>query len=173
MIAKELKPGSLIRYRNEPFMVVDAKYIKPGNGAGYVETKLKMIRDGRVVRKIFAPSVQLETVLLETKDAKLRSHRDGESIFEGVITGEPVSASHRILGKAIGFIPIGTKVKLYFYDGELLAIDFPKTTPLLVKQLTDNKALLETGAAIKVPSFIKAGDTIVVNPAKGTFLYKL
>jgi elongation factor P len=130
-----------------------------------------MIRDRRVVRTIFAPSVQLESVTLETKDAKLLSREDGNCLFQGLENDQQITVSEKIPGKVLNYIPIGTKAALHYYDGSLLEISFPNTIALLVKQIIDNKALLETGASIKVPDFVKAGDTIIVNTADGAFLY--
>ena len=168
---KELQSGSLIRYRNEAYIVLDAKYIKAGNGAGYVDTKLQMIKDGRVVKKIFAPSVQLETAAKENKEAQYLSHSNGVCFFQ--INGKTVSASEKICGKAIDYLPAGSEVVLRYYDGELLEINLPKTTKLSVKDVFKGVAIVETGAKIKVPYFVKKGDIILVDTMKGTYLYKI
>ncbi|MBP3869552.1 MAG: hypothetical protein J6E46_01105 [Faecalicoccus sp.] len=169
--AKELQQGTLIRYRNEAYIVLDAKYIKPGNGAGYVDTRLQMIKDGRVVKKIFSPSVQLETVEKKDEEAKYLSCSKGVCLFQ--TDEKDVSAPEKLCGKAIDYLPVGADVVLHYYDGELLEISLPKTVKLSVKDVVKGIAILETGAKTNVPYFIKKGDTILVNTMKGTYLYKI
>lgn len=161
----------MIRYRNEAYIVLEAKYIKPGNGAGYVDTRLQMIKDGRVVKKIFSPSVQLEIVEKKSEEAKYLSCTKGVCFFK--TNDRNVSASENLCGPAIDYLPAGAEVVLHYYDGELLEINLPKTTKLSVKDVMEGVAILETGAKIKVPYFIKKGDIILVDTTKRSYLYKI
>lgn len=169
--ARELKPGTLIRYRSEPFIVLQAKYLRPGNGAGYVDTKLQMIKDGRVIKKIFAPSAPIETVEKNSQKAKYLSHANGSCLFR-LADGREVSVPERLCGKAIPFLPSGAESILHYYDGNLLEVSLPQAACLLVEQIIDGCAWVETGVPIKVPSFIKKGNKIVVKTADGSFLYR-
>ena len=78
----------------------------------------------------------------------------------------------------------GAEVQLQFFDGRVIAVDLPTSTPLKVEYTEDvvkgnttssvqKDAKLETGITIKVPAFIKNGDVIKVDTRDGSYIERM
>jgi elongation factor P len=85
-----------------------------------------------------------------------------------------------LLGDGAGYLKEGDQVQLQFFNGRPITVELPKNVPLKVTY-TENAvkgdtsssitkdATLETGITIKVPAFIKQGDTISVDTTTGAY----
>jgi len=45
----EFKKGMKIQFDGQPYTIVDFQHVKPGKGGAFVRTKLKHMRQGRVI----------------------------------------------------------------------------------------------------------------------------
>ena len=49
----DIKKGVILKFKNEPWLVIEFQHVKPGKGGAFVRTKLKNIRDGKVIENTF------------------------------------------------------------------------------------------------------------------------
>jgi elongation factor P len=85
-----------------------------------------------------------------------------------------------VVGEQKRFLKEGQTAQLQLFDGKIIGVELPKNVYLEVTYAEDavkgdtsssltKNATLETGAAIKVPAFIKTGDVISVDIATGAY----
>ncbi|MDO4271833.1 MAG: elongation factor P, partial [Candidatus Saccharibacteria bacterium] len=78
----------------------------------------------------------------------------------------------------------GAEVQLQFFDGKVIAVALPNSTPLKVEYTEDvvkgnttssvlKDARLETGITIKVPAFIKNDDVVKVDTRDGSYIERV
>ena len=53
MLATDLRPGTVIKMDGKIFEVTQYQHVKPGKGGAFVRTKLKNIKEGKIIDKIF------------------------------------------------------------------------------------------------------------------------
>ena len=85
-----------------------------------------------------------------------------------------------MIGDQVGFMKESDKVIAQSFDGRVINIELPKNVPLKVTYAEDvvkgdttsnvmKDAELETGITIKVPAFVKTGDTVSVDTTTGAY----
>ena len=85
-----------------------------------------------------------------------------------------------VMGETVSFLKEGDEITLQFFDGNVINVELPKNlylevtyTENVVKGDTSSNVLkdatLETGLVIKVPAFIKTGDTVSVDTATSEY----
>jgi elongation factor P len=78
------------------------------------------------------------------------------------------------------FLTEGSNATGLFFDSRLISLDLPKNLPLKVtytegavrgdtSSAITKDATLETGLVVKVPAFIKQGDTVSVDTSTGAY----
>jgi len=88
------------------------------------------------------------------------------------------------LGPARQYLREGGTVKVLFFNGEEISASLPEEVELEVKQAAPSMSgetaapqykacVLETGAGCKVPTFVVAGDRVVVNTKTGDFVKRI
>ena len=90
----EFKKGLKIQFDGQPYTIVDFQHVKPGKGGAFVRTKLKHMRQGRVIDNTFRAGEKVELVRLrERAQARLGGRFDLRAFHDLVLGtgGVPLS----------------------------------------------------------------------------------
>jgi len=177
----QLKKGMYIIFHDEPNMVVDISFVSPGKGAAFYRVKLKSLYGGRVVDYTYKSGEKVEEVLVETHEAEY-SYFDGSNyVFIEPRTFEQYSVSADVVGDNKLFLKEGILYRIKFYEDVPVGVTLPKSIVLTVEE-TENSvkgdtatnamkvAIMDTGAKVLVPLFIKKGDEVMVSTESGSYL---
>jgi len=177
----ELKKGMYIIFHEEPHMVVDITFVSPGKGSAFYRIKLKSLFTGRVVEYTYKSGEKVEEVIVETHEAAY-SYFDGENyVFIEPRTFEQYMVPAEIIGDDKVYLKEEILYRIKFYDEKAVGVTLPKSIILTVTE-TENSikgdtatsamksAVMDTGAKILVPLFIKVGEEISVSTENGTYL---
>ncbi|MEG2666988.1 MAG: elongation factor P, partial [Bacteroidales bacterium] len=63
----DFKNGLCIKFNNELWQITEFQHVKPGKGAAFVRTKLKNLRNGRVLQNTFPAGVKVDTARVERR----------------------------------------------------------------------------------------------------------
>lgn len=140
-----------------------------------MRTKLKNLRDGRVLENTFIAGVKINIVRIERRPHQYL-YNDGESYyFMNADTFEQVFVEKKLL-EAADLLKEGVTVDLIFHSESetVLQCEMPTTVTLEVTYTepgekgntatnTLKEAKVETGALVRVPLFINTGDRIKVD----------
>jgi elongation factor P len=176
----DLKKGTLFQWEGQPFRVVDYKQKVMGRGGSIVNVRIKSLLDGKVLEKTFKGNEQLDSANVTTQPVQYL-YSDGSNFFfmnEKSFAQFEVPAD--LVGDNAGYIKEGDQIQLQFFDGRPISVELPKSVPLKVTYTEGavrgdtstsitKDATLETGLTIRVPAFIKQGDTISVDTASGAY----
>jgi elongation factor P len=173
MKAIETIKGSFILYKGQPHLIVERDVYSPGKGAGLLHLKLKNMKTGAFFKVVLKTIDEVEEVELEYKEVKyLYSHRSDFCFIE-----EPnnrIMLSADIVGDNKYFFKANDIYTIVIYENEPISLKIPIKVTLTVVDAEDSvkgntatgdtkEVGLETGLRIRVPSFIKKGDKVVVN----------
>jgi len=176
----EFKKGLKIQFDGQPYTIVDFQHVKPGKGGAFVRTKLKHMRQGRVIDNTFRAGEKVELVDFEEKHMQYL-YKDDRYNFMDTETYDQISLSSDEVGDARDFLKENTEVDILFIDGSPVTVELPNFLELQIVK-TDpgirgdtasggNKpATLETGAVIQVPLFLNEGDIVKVDTRSWDYL---
>ncbi|MEI8067794.1 MAG: elongation factor P [Candidatus Shapirobacteria bacterium] len=177
----QFKKGIYILFQDTPHMVVDISFVSPGKGSAFYRTKLKNLYTGRVVEYTYKSGEKVEEVLVETQEAEY-SYFDGSNyVFIEPRTFEQYFVPAEIIGDDKVYLKEGLLYRIKFYDENPVGITSPKSIACIVVEAENSVkgdtatsatklAILDTGARVQVPLFIKVGEEILINTETGSYL---
>lgn len=169
-------------FHDEPHMIVDITFVSPGKGSAFYRTKLKSLNTGRVVEFTYKSGEKVEEVIVETNEASY-SYFDGSNyVFIEPRTFEQYNVPMDVMGEDKVYLIEGALYRIKFYEEKAVGVILPKSIVSKVKE-TDNMAIkgdtatgalkpavLETGAKVQVPLFVKKGDEVSISTETGQYL---
>ena len=176
----EFKKGLKIQFDGQPYAIVDFQHVKPGKGGAFVRTKLKHMRQGRVIDNTFRAGEKVALVDFDEKRMQYL-YRDDRYHFMDLETYDQISLSPEEVGDARDFLKDDTEVEILFIDGSPVTVELPNFIELGIAE-TDpgirgdtasggsKPARLETGAVVQVPLFLNEGDVVKVDTPSGEYL---
>lgn len=180
----DLRKGVIFDLDGHLFRVLEYTHHKPGRGNAIIRIKARNIRTGSTIEKTFNSGDRVQDVRLDYHNVSYL-YKDGESyVFMDGETFEQPSIPASLLGDSAAYLKEGMEVKLTFYQNEPLDVELPTSVDLKVVQAdvavrgdtatgVTKKVLVETGASVDVPMFVKEGDTIRVDTRTGDYLTRV
>lgn len=182
MSTADFKKGMYIMFHDEPHLIVDITFVSPGKGSAFYRTKLKSLVSARVVEFTYKSGEKVEEVVVETHEAQY-SYFDGSNfVFIEPRSFEQYNVPTEIVGEDKVYLMEGALYRIKFYQEEPVGVVLPKSITARIKETDDGAikgdtatgalkpAVLETGAKVQVPLFVKTGDEISISTETGQYL---
>ena len=181
MDATSIRKGTYLKHKGELWQAVDVTHRTPGNKRGFVQVKLKNIKNGGHITERFSSNEDVEGAWLDTRKATyLYDDPNTGPVFMDSESYEQYSLDRELLGDAMNYVLENTDVEVTFHEEQPIGIALPAKVDLVITETepavkgdTVNAVLkpatLETGYVVKVPSHIRVGDKIRVSTTTGEF----
>jgi len=117
--------GAYIMERNEPYVVREHEFVKPGKGLAFVRLKLKNLRNGTVLRVTHKSQDNCEEIDIEEIEAQFLYSDETSFHFMDSITFEQFEVPMPSHEKAQYYMLAGEIFKLTRWNGETLDIRLP------------------------------------------------
>ena len=167
------------------YYITEFLHVKPGKGPAFVRTKMKNVVTGRTLERTFNSGIRLEEVRIEHRPYQFLYKDDMGYNFMNNETFEQVSiAKEQING--VDFLKEGMEIEVVTHadSDTILYADLPVQVALLVTYTepglkgdtatnATKPATVETGATVRVPSFINEGETIRVDTRDGSYVERV
>lgn len=170
----EFRNGSRLELDGVPYYIVEFQHVKPGKGGAFVRTKLKNLKTGSTVERTFRSGEKLDEPNLDECEMQFL-YSSGETLtFMDTSTYEQFTYDKNQLGDNTDLLKEDTVVQILLYHDEPIAVGLPNFMDLKVVE-TDpgvrgdtasggtKAAVVETGASIKIPLYLEAGEVIKVD----------
>ena len=176
----DLKKGTVCQIDGKPYRVVEYGQKVMGRGGSIVNVKLKNLLDGSLIPKTFKGQDKIERAEVSSKTVQYL-YADGDTyFFMDPESFEQFELNADIVDSAVAYLKEGESLNLQFFGDRVINVELPKNvfleityTEEVVKGDTSGAvqkdATLETGAAIRVPAFIKVGDIVSVDTETGVY----
>ena len=170
----EFRNGSRLEIDGEPFYIVEFQHVKPGKGGAFVRTKLKGYKRGNVIDRTFRSGEKFEEPNLEERDMQFLYSGGDDYTFMDTETYEQFTYQKDQLSGSTDLLKENTVAQILLYHGQPIALELPIFLELKVVE-TDpgirgdtasggtKPAVVETGAVIKVPLYLEAGERVKVD----------
>jgi len=178
----ELRKGTIFLLNGEPYEVLEYSFSKLQRGRPIAKTKIKNLRTGVVISRNFQQSEEFEEAEIETKSIKFIYEHRGKYVFSEIDDSlKRFELSAEIIGEKRKYLKPGTKMEAILFKRKVINIKLPIKMDFKViecppsfrgntAQAGTKSAILETGAKIYVPMFIKVGDIVRVNTGENKYV---
>lgn len=177
----DIRNGLVIEFNDDLYAIVEFQHVKPGKGAAFIRTKLKNLKNGRVIPNTFDSGERLNIARVERRKYQYLYKDDSGYHFMNSETFEQTFIEEALIN-APGFLKEGQEVEILFHaDTETpLTCELPTyvelkityTEPGLKGNTATNamkNATVETGATVRIPLFIEEGEVIRVDTRTGDY----
>lgn len=170
----EFRSGLRIIIDNDPCVIVDNEFVKPGKGQAFNRVRIKNLKTGKTVDKTFKSGDSVEAA--DVMDTEMQFlYADGEFWhFMEPSTFEQFAAGEDAVGDARDWITDGDLCGITLWNNAPLIVTAPNFVELEIVE-TDpgvkgdtasgggKPAKLSTGAVVRVPLFVDQGEVIKVD----------
>jgi len=177
----DFRKGMRLQIEGQLYTIVDFQHARTAQRRANVWTKLKNIRTGQVIERSYSAGESFDQP--DCNEIKMQYlYNDGdEYFFMDSDTFEQVPLQKDALGDYVWYLREQDEYKILFFEGNPINLDLPPAVELKITEaepavkgdsvsnLTKN-ATVETGLNVKVPLFIKEGDTIKIDTNDGSYL---
>jgi len=179
--AGALKRGEFIIYQGNICQVVKTEFYSPGKGSALMHTKLKSVQTLKTVDYAFKSNESVETIDVNSIEMQFM-YKDSDSMyFMNEQTYDQVTIPLAMAEGFVQYLKEGDKLFVFMHEDKALSVRPPLTVHLKIVE-TENavkgdtvsnarkSAITETGATVMVPLFVKAGETVTINPESGEYV---
>ena len=182
--ASDLRKGLKIEIDDEPYVVTNFEFSKPGKGQALYRTKMRNMVTGNAFERTYRSNDKFKKAPLEERAMQfLYAHADeynfmdNENYEQFVVTAEQ-------LGDQVNFLVDNMAVDVLMFNGSPLGVTLPNFVNLEVVKAdpwakgdtsgTDTKPVtVETGYELQVPPFVNEGDRIQIDTRNGAYMTRV
>ncbi|MDD4142668.1 MAG: elongation factor P [Bacteroidales bacterium] len=177
----DFRNGLCMYFNGDLYTIVEFQHVKPGKGPAFVRTKLKNLKTGRVIPNTFTAGVKIDVARVERRQYQYSYKDDLGYHFMNQETWEDVQIAEAMINSP-QFLLEGQVVEIVFdADTETpLTCELPPFVELTITYTEPGEkgntatnamkdATVETGATVRVPLFVNAGERIKVDTRTGEY----
>ncbi len=181
----DLKVGTIFVFKNQPFKVLEYKFVKKQRQKPTVQVKIKNLINGHITGQTFTQNERFEEAEIESRPVQfLFNHRDKYVFCYKNNPSKRFNLSEKQIGSLKNFLKPQTEVKAIYFKEKIISISLPIKmdfkvieAPIGIKgdtvQRQTKLVKIETGASITVPLFINQGDIIRINTQTGKYVERI
>ncbi|WP_025739558.1 elongation factor P [Salinivibrio socompensis] len=180
----EFRGGMKIMLDNEPCVITENEFVKPGKGQAFNRVKIRKLISGKVLEKTFKSGDTVEAADVIEVDMDYL-YTDGEFFhFMNNETFEQIAANESAVGENVKWLVENNTCTLTLWNGDPIVVMPPNFVELEVTETdpglkgdtqgTGGKpATLITGAVVRVPLFIQIGEVLKVDTRSGEYVSRV
>ena len=178
----EIKKGLCIVQNGDIWSVVEFQHVKPGKGSAFVRTKMKNLKNGKVVEQNIPAGHQIETARVERRTFQFLYNDDYGYHFMSQETFEQIAISEDMI-EYPKLLKEGQEVEILSHSETEtpLNIELPQSVNLRITYCepavagntatnASKPATVETGAIIQVPLFVTEGTLIRIKTEDSSYM---
>jgi elongation factor P len=183
----DFKKGLQILIDGTPYLIMDYTVQTPSarGAATLVRAKVRNILSGAVFDKTFKSGEKFDEPDVEEREAQFLYASGDEYQFMDQESFEQFTRTREELGEMVHFLAEQTLVKSILFNGVVVNIELPQFVEFEVTSVepatrgdtATGKALkdasIATGATVKVPLYLNAGEKILVDTSTGEFVKRV
>jgi len=180
----DLRPGNIYSEDGSLYQVLEYMHQKIARGTGKVVLKVKNLSSGSTLRKAYQSGIKVEPVQLETSTAQFLYVNQDQAVFLDTSSYEQFEVEVALLEGKMPYLKEGMEVTLRKYEEVIVEVTLPIKHEYMVNDAPPDargdsasggvkEVILETGATVKAPMFIKKGDMIRVDTRNGKYIERV
>jgi len=182
--ASDLKKGLKIQIDNEPYVVTEFQFSKPGKGQSLYRCKLKNMITGVIIDPTYRSGDTFQSADLDERKMQYLYNQEDEYWFMDVENYEQSVLSSDQVADAKNYLTDNLEVEILFFGERPIGITLPNFVDLTVAKADpwvkgdsvagDSKPVtLETGYVLRVPPFVEEGGKITIDTRTGGYVTRV
>ena len=182
--ASDLRKGLKIQIDNEPYIITEFQFSKPGKGQSLYRCKLKSMITGLIIDRTYRSGDTFQPAVLDERKMQYLYSHENEFWFMDVKDYEQVSLSDEQVGEAKNYLTDNLEVEILFFEDKPIGITLPNIVDLAVTKSdpwvkgdsvsgNTKPVTVETGYVLRVPPFIEEGGKITVDTRTGEYVTRV
>ena len=131
--ASEIKPGSIIEYKNDLWRCLKSQVVKPGKGGAFNQVELKSITKGTKLNERFRSSETVEKASIEETKYNYLYMDEKNFFFMEPKSFEQVEIKKELLGEKGKLLKESLEVTISFYNNNAILVDLPNQITCKIK----------------------------------------
>lgn len=179
--ASQVRVGMCILFEGDVCRVMSSQHVTPGNLRGFVQAKMRNLRNGNSFEHRFSSTEKVERAILDTQQMEFLYSDPSGHHFMNQESYEQVTLDDETLGDSMLYLLPNTVIQIDFYEERAVGIDLPNTVTLEVVDTEPSMkgatasasykpAKMETGLTVMVPPFIEVGTKILIDTRENKYL---
>ncbi|HEV8231835.1 MAG TPA: elongation factor P [Thermoanaerobaculia bacterium] len=179
--ATQIRSGTLLIYNGELHRTHEVIHKTPGNLRGFVQVKMRNLRNGAMIEHRFGSTDRVEKASLDEREMEYLYSDSAGHHFMDSESYDQVMLSDEVIGEQMVYLLPNTRIHVDLFEGNPVGIELPNTVTLKVIETQPGMkgatasasykpATLETGLSVMVPQFIEAGTVIKIDTRDNTYL---
>jgi elongation factor P len=180
----EFRSGLRIILDNDPCVIVENEFVKPGKGQAFSRVRIRNLKTGRTVEKTFRSGESVEAADVVDTDMQYL-YADGEFWhFMVPDTFEQYAADEKAVAEAKDWlkeqdtcqVTLWNNTPLVVYPPNFVELEIVQTDPGIRGDTASGgvkPAKLSTGAVVRVPLFVEQGEIIRVDTRSGEYVSRV
>jgi len=180
MKATDLRKGLGIRLDGKLCVLTNVEHRTPGNLRAFIQITYKDVLKGNVLDKRLGSGDDIEVIDLDRREMEYLFSDASGATFMDTESYDQLVISKDILGTALMYLRPNSMTMVLTHDGNPVTIELPPSVELTVKDCPPEvkgatvtnqtkDAYMETGLMVKVPAFIKTGETLKISTENGNY----
>jgi elongation factor P len=184
MDTSDIRKGLKMMVDNQPYVVIDFQFVKPGKGQAFTRVKIKNMASGAVLERTYKSGEKLEAADVEERQLQYIYPEGSDFVFMDPNTGEQLTVPGDKIGDNSRWLSDGMNIDVTLFKGQPIGINLP---PHVVLQIVTSEpglkgdtasgatkpATLSTGAVVNVPLFVQEGEWVKVDTQDGKYLERV
>jgi elongation factor P len=180
----DLRKGLKILVDGNPYIVVQADFVKPGKGAAFTRTKMKNLLTGGVIERNIRSGEKLEPADIEEMEMTFLYKEGEDFVFMDKKSYEQLHVSKQVVDESWQWMKDNLDCQVMVYNGRPIGVTPPNFVELKITKSdpgvrgdtatnVTKPATLETGAVVGVPLFVNEGETIRIDTRTGEYMERV
>ena len=182
--AGDIRKGLKVEIDNQPYVVVDFQFVKPGKGQAFTRTRLKNLITGNQFERTFKIVETLAPA--DVSDVTMQyMYKDAEGYhFMNLETYDQIALQEDAVGDAAKWLIEQMEVQVLFYKDRAINIDLPYFVELEITYCepgikgntatgSTKTATVSTGATVQVPLFVEQGEWIKIDTRTSEYVERV
>jgi len=177
----EFKSGLKVIIDNDPYVILENEFVKPGKGQAFNRVKFRNLKTGRIIERTMKSGESLSAADVAEREMQYL-YNDGERWhFMVTETYEQYEIDKSAVGNSatwlkeqdICIVTLWNDLPLTVTPPNFVVLKIVDTDPGLKGDTSGGggkPATLETGAVVRVPLFVQAGELIKVDTRTGEYV---
>jgi elongation factor P len=182
--ASDLRKGLRIKIDNEPYIITEFNFVKPGKGQALYRSKLKNMLTGSQFERTFRSVDTFESADLQEKKMQFLYKEEGKYCFIDNHSYEQVFLTEEQMGDAKNFLIDNIEAEILMFEDRPLGVSLPNFVDLVVTKAdpwakgdtvsgNTKPVILQTGYQWQVPPCVEEGEKIRVDTRTGEYLTRV
>jgi elongation factor P len=170
-----------ILFEKDVCRIMSAQHVTPGNLRGFVQARMRNLRNGNSFEHRFGSTEKVERAILDTQQMEYLYSDPSGHHFMNQESYEQVTLDDETLGDSMLYLLPNTVIQIDFYEDRAVGIELPNTVTLEVVDTEPSlkgatasasykPAKMETGLTVQVPPFIEVGTKIIIDTRENKYL---